>query len=421
MYLEHFKLKRQPFELSPDPDYLYLGRIHERAKSYMESIWDYPDGIISFSGAIGTGKTTLIKSYLRKLADTVCVATVDQTQFAPKQFLQFLLVQFGFKPVNKRKAEILEILNGFLAEKFSGNTRTLIVIDDAQNLSKNVLKEIGKLFDDGEHEKKALRIFLSGSPELNDAIDSAGIQELVRLRLHISPLSRDDTRSYVFHRLTVAGATNREIFSDKAVELISRYSGGIPQLINTLCDTAMTGAATQGQASVSKEIVLAAVDELQWREATSDSEEDSVLVPVLNVPDAKRYGVLSISYRGRTTNEFPLYMGKLLIGRSDSNDLQIASHYISTHHAQIITDADGKSLIEDLNSTNGLYLGDRKVKYHKLKPGDKIGLGQHTMTYFKERRALARKRKKKLNNRTGRAQDSSSLRESPPYSSSLRR
>ena len=392
MYLQNFKLNQQPFEPSPDPDFLFLSNFHERAKSYMESVWDFPNGIVSITGEIGVGKTTLINAFIGRLDDQVCLASINQTQLSPVQFLQLLLAEFGLKPFKKRKIQLLDMFARFLSEKAADGKNPLIIIDEAQNLSKNVLKEIGRLFVDEKKKYEALRIILSGHTELNDTMDAAGIQGLVRLRLDLGSLNSEESCAYILHRLAVAGAGDTEIFTDAALASVYRYSGGIPRLINTLCDTAMIGAGSQDRDTVSEGAIEAAARELNWKEPSSETDEHSVMVPVLNQPDSKRYGVLSIAYKGRTTNEFPLFMGKLLIGRSTTNDLQIDSRYVSSHHAQIITNADGKSLLEDLNSTNGLFVGKRKIRRHRLAPGDIIGLGQHTITYFKERRASHRKK-----------------------------
>lgn len=386
MYLQHFKLNEQPFEPVPDPEFLYLSNFHERAKYYMESVWGFPNGIVSITGAIGAGKTILINAFIGGLTDDVCVAKINQTQLTPVQFLQFLLAQFGFKPFRKRKVELLDMLAQFLSEKAAAGQKTLIIIDEAQNLSKNVLMDLGRLFEDEQKRFASLRIILSGHTELNDAMDSAGISGLVRLRLDLGPLNHRETCAYVLHRLAVAGATGAEIFTGAALDSVHSYSRGIPRLINTLCDTAMIGVGSANQDTVDGGAIDAAAKELKWQVTTSETDEHSVMVPMLDVPDAKRFGILSIAYKGRTTNEFPLAMGKLLIGRANSNDLQIDSRFVSGHHAQIITGVDGKSLIEDLNSTNGLYIGQRKVRRHKLASGDVIGLGQHTITYYKESR-----------------------------------
>ncbi|MCH9025522.1 MAG: AAA family ATPase [Proteobacteria bacterium] len=392
MYLRHFKLNEQPFEPSPDPDFLYLSNFHERARSYMESVWDFPNGIVSMTGEIGAGKTTLINAFIDRLDDEVCLANMNQTQLSPVQFLQLLLAQFGFKPFRKRKAQLLDMLAHFLSEKAAAGKKTLIIIDEAQNLSKNVLKDIGRMFVDEQRKFAALRIILSGHSHLNDTMDAAGIQGLVRLRLDLGSLNKQETCAYVLHRLAVAGAAGTELFTKAALAGVYRYSGGIPRLINTLCDTAMIGAGSQDQETVNEDAIEAAARELKWQEATAETNEHAVMVPLLNLPDAKRFGILSIAYKGRTTNEFPLSMGKLLIGRATSNDLQIDSKFVSGHHAQIITGADGKSLIEDLNSTNGLFIGKRKIRRYKLASGDIIGLGQHTITYYKERRETRRRK-----------------------------
>src|SRR5690606_26410346 len=136
MYHELFKLKELPFRLSPDPQFLYLSKDHSRAKAYMESTVWLTDGFVIITGEIGAGKTTLIETFLRELEKDVLVAQVSQTQISAIEFLQIVLVQFGFKPFKMKKAELLATLNNFLVEQYAAGRKVLIVIDEAQNLSR---------------------------------------------------------------------------------------------------------------------------------------------------------------------------------------------------------------------------------------------------------------------------------------------
>src|SRR5215208_5283761 len=240
MYIENFKLRELPFRLSPDPQFLYLSRAHARAKAYMESTIWFTDGFVVVTGEIGAGKTTLIESFLRQLDSDVVIAQINQTQITAVEFLQSVLVQFGFAPFKMKKAELIATLNNFLIEQYAAGRKVLLIIDEAQNLSEKVLEEIRMLSGIEATKEKVLRIILAGQPELNEKLDSSMLIQLaqrIRLRFHLTALSKSDTSLYIQHRLEVAGSQGRQIFDPETYPLIFRYTGGIPRLINTLCDT----------------------------------------------------------------------------------------------------------------------------------------------------------------------------------------
>ncbi|HSY44930.1 MAG TPA: AAA family ATPase, partial [Steroidobacteraceae bacterium] len=269
MYLEPFKLKELPFRLSPDPQFLYLSKQHARAKAYMESTIWFTDGFVVITGEIGSGKTTLIESFLKEVPADVVVAQINQTQVSPIDFLQAVLVQFGFSPFKMRKAELISTLNNFLIEQYSAGRKVLLIVDEAQNLTMRVLEEIRMLSGVETTKEKVLRIILAGQPELNQKLDAPELEQLtqrVRLRFHLQTLSEAETQAYVQHRLEVAGAGDRELFAADTFPDIFRYCGGVPRLINTLCDTAMMSAYTADRGVVTRADVASAVQELQWLE-----------------------------------------------------------------------------------------------------------------------------------------------------------
>src|SRR3984885_7615378 len=238
MYLELFKMHELRFRLSPDPQVLYLSKHHARAKAYMESTIWFTDGFVVITGEIGAGKTTLIETFLRELQTDVIVAQVSQTQLSPIEFLQTVLVQFGFSPFNMKKAELLATLTQFLTEQFTSSRKVLLIVDEAQNLSNRVLEEVRMLSGIETTKDKALRIILAGQPELNDKLNSPELVQLVqrvRLRFHLTALTKTETAAYIDHRLEVAGSQGRHIFADETYARIYKYTGGVPRLINTLC------------------------------------------------------------------------------------------------------------------------------------------------------------------------------------------
>jgi len=383
MYLEHFKLTDLPFRLSPDPAYLYPSPIHSRAKAYMESTVWFTDGFVVITGEIGSGKTTLIETFLRELDQNVVVAQINQTQISPIEFLQTMLAHFGFSPFKMRKAELLATLNAFLIEQYANGRKVLLIVDEAQNLSLKVLEEVRLLSGVETTREKVLRIILAGQPELNEKLDSPELVQLrqrVRLRFHLSALSEDNAAEYVRHRLRVAGAGDRELFAAETFPLIHRYTGGIPRLINTLCDTSLLAAYTQDHLSVGIEDVNAAITELQWQEP----ELRTTVMPSPPDDTARQQrppvGQVVLAVNGTVLGESLLVPGRFVIGRTPDNDLQIDNRFVSRHHAQIITTEDG-SWIEDLNSTNGIFVRGKRVRRCRLQVGDIAMIGTHELRY----------------------------------------
>jgi type II secretory pathway predicted ATPase ExeA len=393
MYLELFKLAELPFRLSPDPQFLYLSKAHARAKAYMESTVWFSDGFVGITGEIGSGKTTLIETFIRELSPDILLPQINQTQLSTVEFLQSLLVQFGFTPFRMKKAELLATLTQFLAEQFSSGRKVVLIIDEAQNLSARVLEEIRLLAGVDSSKEKVLRIILAGQPELAAKLDAPQLSQRIRLRFHLTALNADDTRAYILHRLDIAGSQGREIFRPETIAIIQRYTGGVPRLINSLCDTAMLAAFNAGRDHVKGEDIMAAVAELQWREysqrqviptvGTATGMVSSSLGAEAN-GEAPPLARLVVSSGGRTVTECLLRPGRLIIGRTPGNDLQIDTRFVSRHHCQILT-TEQFCVLEDLNSTNGVFIKAKRVRRHNLNDGDVVTLGQHELIYIDDR------------------------------------
>jgi type II secretory pathway predicted ATPase ExeA len=390
MYLELFKLHELPFRLSPDPQFLYLSKQHARAKAYMESTIWFTDGFVVITGEIGAGKTTLIETFLRELQTDVVVAQINQTQLNPTAFLQTVLVQFGFSPFNMKKPEVLATLNQYLMEQYNSGRKVLLIVDEAQNLSQKVLEEVRMLSGVETAKEKALRIILAGQPELNEKLNSPELVQLaqrVRLRFHLAALTRAETNAYIDHRLEVAGSHGRRIFADDTYGVIFKYTGGVPRLVNTLCDTAMMAAFGHDQDHVTLDDLETAIRELQWVEFSSATNR--MLSPPAELltrgfSQGHVVGRILLASEGKTVIERDLMPGRLVIGRTPDNDLQIDSKFISRHHCQIVTQADA-CVIEDLNSTNGIYVQSKRVRRYNLNDGDVVQVGQHEIMYIDER------------------------------------
>ena len=383
-YLEHFNLDDQPFRLTPDPDYLYWSKQHARAKAYMESTIWLADGFVVITGEIGSGKTTLLQSFLAELEDDVVYAVVSQTQLTPTQFLQAVLTEFGFKPFNKHKVELLDMLNMFLIEQYSNGKKVVLIVDEAQNLSRKVLEEIRLLSGIETHKEKVLRIILAGQPELRETLDSPSLKQLVqriRLRFHLEPLDRQEMREYIERRLEIAGNGDRQLFEDDCFDTIHRYTGGVPRLINTLCDSALLCAFADDKTTVGLDDIMAAVAELDWKE----HESTTGLYDKLRQIERKQSGATDITRievrsDGEILEELTFPRGRVIVGRSPDNEIYIKSKFVSRHHAQLVSDDQG-CVIEDLNSTNGIFIDEQQVKKHRLSDGDVVSLGVHELVY----------------------------------------
>ena len=384
-YLEHFNLSEQPFRLTPDPDFVYWSKQHARAKAYMESTIWLADGFVVITGEIGSGKTTLLQSFLSELEDDVVYAVVSQTQLNPTEFLQAVLTEFGFKPFEKAKVELLDMLNMFLIEQYGSGKKVVLIVDEAQNLSEKVLEEIRLLSGIETHKEKVLRIILAGQPELKETLESPKLKQLlqrVRLRFHIGPLDRRELREYIEHRLRIAGHEDAGLFDEPTFDVINRFTGGVPRLINTLCDTAMLCAFAEERDNVTLQDIDAAIEELDWKEHESTTGRFRKLARLsASRKDKDFLSRIEVRYKGKPVAEHFFEAGRVIAGRAPDNEIYIKSKFVSRHHAQLISDESG-CVIEDLNSTNGIFVDDVRVKRHKLSDGDVVSLGLHELHYF---------------------------------------
>jgi len=253
MYKSHFGLKRNPLEISPDPEFLFSTDAHREALAAMYYGIRRHSGFVVLTGEVGTGKTLIIRCLLEILnKDQLASAYVFNPKLSALQLLQYIAGDLGLPPT-RSKAELLLKLNHYLIERHRQDLQTVLIVDEAQLLQRDLLEEIRLLTNLETSQQKLLQIVLAGQPELEKKLDSKNLRQLkqrVTFRCNLAPFSAEDTAGYIRHRLTIAGAEGRAdtIFPEETIEMIHGYATGIPRLINTICNNALiSGYASHSQ------------------------------------------------------------------------------------------------------------------------------------------------------------------------------
>lgn len=266
MYLEHFSLSDYPFRLSPDLDYLYMGRVHARAKSYLEYSILNKEGFVVITGEVGSGKTLLLRHLITELPETIRLIHIEQTQLRPVELLQSILMGLGGNADTENKVELIQRLRACVERAHASSQRILVAVDEAQGFSSAALEEMRMLSGIESSKEKLLSIVLIGQPELRRLLDSPSMEQLrqrVRLRVHLTGLGREELPRYVEARLRIAGAPQPDRIVDKqAYDFLYQYTGGIPRLVNTVMDMAMLTASLDGQSVIDAGALRTAVGEL---------------------------------------------------------------------------------------------------------------------------------------------------------------
>lgn len=243
MYKKHFGLTDKPFNLIPDPDYLYLSPKHKIGLSLLEyGLLETAAGITVISGEVGSGKTTLIRKLMRRIDhDQLTVGIINNTSALEDNLMSWVASTFDLSHEGKDRVTIFREFQKFLISEYAKGRRTVLIVDEAQNLADKALEELRMLTNINADRDQLLQIVLVGQPELLDVLqrpDLAQIAQRVSVEHHLTPLDEEEVKKYIQHRLEVAGS-EEELFSDDAVRAIYYFSGGVPRLVNTLCDYAL--------------------------------------------------------------------------------------------------------------------------------------------------------------------------------------
>lgn len=266
MYLKHFALAEAPFSIAPDPRYLYMSQRHKEALAHLLYGLGGEGGFVVLSGEVGAGKTTVCRCLLQQIPNTCDLAYVFNPRLTAIELLETLCTEFGLPlPAERNSTKALvDALNAFLLEGHARGRHAVLIIDEAQNLSADVLEQMRLLTNLETHRRKLLQIILVGQPELDDLLARPDLRQLAQrvvARYHLDSLSRDEVAAYVRHRLQVAGC-NRPLFPAGLIAPLYRLSGGVPRLLNLLCDRTLLGAYAEGKAEVNQRILMRAASEV---------------------------------------------------------------------------------------------------------------------------------------------------------------
>ncbi len=267
MYAEYFGLKENPFSLSPEPRYLFMSEHHRDALNCLIYGIKEKKGFVLLSGGIGLGKTTICRSLLNSLDDSVETALIFNTAVAEMDLLETVLTEFGIRIRKdaKTKKAYIDALNRFLLKNYGAGKTAVLLIDEAQNLSYGVLEQLRMLSNLETEQDKLLQIILIGQPELKATLSQPALRQLnerIVVRYSLEPLSPREVANYIDHRLKVAHGPGPLKFTSSAINLIYNFSEGIPRRINALCDRALLIAYTKNVSKISRKIVKLAVADI---------------------------------------------------------------------------------------------------------------------------------------------------------------
>jgi general secretion pathway protein A len=258
MYLEHFGFLESPFNLTPDPEFIYSNRAYQEAFTGVRWGIKLRQGLMVVTGERGTGKTTLLRLIGNKLESDVHTAVISSCVGDFTELLRQLLDQLGRRPVETERCALMERVRNYLTEQFDRNHIVAVLIDEAEDLPATVLKDLAHLLDLEIDGKPAIQIVLAGPPELEAKLDSpelASIRQRVVRWCELAPLARDEVAAYINCRLARTGCPSKNLFSTEVVAQVAAVSNGIPRLINIVCDNALLAAHSLGRSNVSQEIV----------------------------------------------------------------------------------------------------------------------------------------------------------------------
>lgn len=284
MYLDHFSLTRHPFRMAPEDDFVYMSQQHSRAFVYMDSTLWSPESFVVITGEVGAGKTTLLKKLINSLSGDVNLIHVAYTNLSGGDLFQLIAHQAGLDGDEHNKIANLLSLRRFLEARADENIPVVLAVDEAQSLSRENLEDIRMLAGLEGRNGPMMRVILLGQPELNECIhELPQLTQRVKLFFHLGGLSKSDTGEYIAHRLSVAGRQRNDLFDPSIIQEIHALSGGIPRLINKLCDALLLCAFADDRCVLDPNDLDELKHDLLPRVSEKASEARQVSAPLTSV------------------------------------------------------------------------------------------------------------------------------------------
>jgi len=281
MYNDYFGFKEKPFNVTPDPRFIYFSEQHVEALNHILYGIRERKGFIAITGEVGSGKTTLCRTLLERLDKDTRSAYIFNPDLSGSQLLRAIVADLGLDSSGRTKKDLLDTLNTFLIDALPRGNNVVIILDEAQGLGKRQLEQVRLLSNLETDTEKLLQIILVGQPELREKLDDPRMKQLkqrITVRYHIDPLPKPEVYKYIDHRLKVAGCDQPPHFTDEAMDVIYSFSEGIPRVINMVCDRSLLNAFVWETRTISGEIARQAVDEIQGKKITRRPSLEKIVV-----------------------------------------------------------------------------------------------------------------------------------------------
>ena len=268
MYLDYYGLTEPPFDITPNPRFLFYSAKHREAYNHLLYGIRERKGFVQLTGEVGAGKTTLCRAILEQLDDHYATALILNPVMSANELMKAIAVEFGLPVNGLDRLDTLAVINQFLLQLVERGKDAVLIIDEAQDLTEDLLEQVRLLSNLETDNRKLLQIVLMGQPELRDRLNSPRLRQLrqrITVRYHLPPLSRDEINQYIRHRLHVSGANGTPFFTGPALWRVHYYSQGIPRLVNAVCDKALLAGFVQQQEKIDYRMIGHAVRELEGR------------------------------------------------------------------------------------------------------------------------------------------------------------
>ena len=338
MYEKFYGFRGKPFSLLPDPEFLYLSDKHRMALTLLEyGLWNQASFSV-ITGDIGAGKTTLIRHLLNQLDHDLVVGLISNTHPSFGELLHWILLAFNLDYNGKDRVGMYKVFVDFLIHEYGANRRTVLIIDEAQNMSHQALEELRMLSNVNADKDQVLQVILVGQPNLREHLRDPALEQFaqrIAVDYHLGPLSLEETRNYIHHRIEVAGG-DPNLFSDDACEVIFQNSGGIPRLINILCDTALVYGYAEQRAHIDAQLANDVVSDKQkgsilpLRQAVVGSQageagDTPIAQSAINKPTSLRQGKKKLRIIVASDSETQRTYLKMVLERSGAHVVSVVS------------------------------------------------------------------------------------------------